>query len=369
IFTKYTVNQKNIKAVFGQTVTLPCQAPKNNKSIIAAEWSRNDLGDKYLLLYWKEQFDPTNQHPSFKNRVDLQDRQMKDGDVSLILKEVTTADSGTYECRVVQRGTNMDDETISTIYLRVVAQGKTVDWSGIASLTSTERTKNIKAVVGQTVTLPCQAPKNNNSIIAAEWSRNDLGDKYLLLYWKEQFDPKKQHPSFKNRVDLQDRQMKDGDVSLILKDVTTTDSGTYECRVVQRGTNMDDDETISTIYLRVVAPGKTNHNITLEWTFTTKPDPKYIFINCDQKSSGKVHEIFSNKIQYHIRDVVEVSVSQDERFLGRVQSDKDALREGRIKLQLSRLRTEDSGMYTCRVKTDYGSGSASSELEVTSKLS
>ncbi|CAI5660314.1 programmed cell death 1 ligand 1-like [Oreochromis niloticus] len=117
--------------------------------------------------------------------------------------------------------------------------------------------KNIKAVVGQTVTLPCQAPKNNNSIIAAEWSRNDLGDKYLLLYWKEQFDPKKQHPSFKNRVDLQDRQMKDGDVSLILKDVTTTDSGTYECRVVQRGTNMDDDETISTIYLRVVAPGQT----------------------------------------------------------------------------------------------------------------
>ncbi|XP_065326099.1 uncharacterized protein LOC134623838 [Pelmatolapia mariae] len=108
-----------------------------------------------------------------------------------------------------------------------------------------------------------------------------------------------------------------------------------------------------------------NHNITLEWMFTTKPDPKYIFINCDQKSSGKVHEIFSNKIQYHIRDVVEVSVSQDERFLGRVQSDKDALREGRIKLQLSRLRTEDSGMYTCHVKTDYGSGSASSELEVT----
>uniref|UniRef100_A0A3Q3BKY9 Ig-like domain-containing protein n=1 Tax=Haplochromis burtoni TaxID=8153 RepID=A0A3Q3BKY9_HAPBU len=111
-----------------------------------------------------------------------------------------------------------------------------------------------------------------------------------------------------------------------------------------------------------------NHNITLEWTFTTKPDSKYIFINCDQKSSGKVHEIFSNKIQYHIRDVVEVSVSQDERFLGRVQSDKDALREGRIKLQLSRLRTEDSGMYTCHVKTDYGSGSASSELEVTSNF-
>ncbi|XP_039457638.1 uncharacterized protein LOC120434142 [Oreochromis aureus] len=118
-------DQKNIKAVPGQTVTLPCQAPNNNRSIIATEWSRNDLGDKYLLLYWKEQFDPKTQHPSFKNRVDLQDRQMKDKDVSLILKDVTTADSGRYECRVVQRGTNMDDETISTIYLRVVPPGQT----------------------------------------------------------------------------------------------------------------------------------------------------------------------------------------------------------------------------------------------------
>ncbi|KAL4008233.1 hypothetical protein ACER0C_002085 [Sarotherodon galilaeus] len=119
-----SADQKHIKAVVGQTVTLPCQAPNNN-SIIAAEWSRADLGDKYLLLYWKEQFDPDEQHPSFKNRVDLQDRQMKDGDVSLILKNVTINDTGTYECRVVQRGTNMDDETISTIYLRVVAPGQT----------------------------------------------------------------------------------------------------------------------------------------------------------------------------------------------------------------------------------------------------
>ncbi|CAI5678456.1 unnamed protein product [Oreochromis niloticus] len=91
-------HQKYITAESGQDVTLTCRAPNNN--IIVVKWSRADLGDEYVLLYRDEQFDPEGQHPSFKNRVDLQDRQMKDGDVSLILKDVTINDTGTYQCHV-----------------------------------------------------------------------------------------------------------------------------------------------------------------------------------------------------------------------------------------------------------------------------
>ncbi|XP_063318868.1 hepatitis A virus cellular receptor 2 homolog isoform X2 [Pelmatolapia mariae] len=39
------------------------------------------------------------------NRVSLQETLMKDGDVSLILNNVSTAESGTYECRVYMKGT------------------------------------------------------------------------------------------------------------------------------------------------------------------------------------------------------------------------------------------------------------------------
>uniref|UniRef100_A0A669EY80 Ig-like domain-containing protein n=1 Tax=Oreochromis niloticus TaxID=8128 RepID=A0A669EY80_ORENI len=95
-----TAHQKIITAESGQDVTLTCRAPNNNIRVV--KWSRADLGDKHVLLYQDEQFDPKGQHPSFKNRVDLQDRQMKDGDVSLILKDVTIDDAGTFECRVVQ---------------------------------------------------------------------------------------------------------------------------------------------------------------------------------------------------------------------------------------------------------------------------
>ncbi|CAI5671470.1 unnamed protein product [Oreochromis niloticus] len=119
--------------------------------------------------------------------------------------------------------------------------------------------KTITAESGQDVTLTCRAP--NNNIIVLEWSRADLRDEYVLLYRDGQFVPDDQHPSFKNRVDLQDRQMKDGDVSLILKDVTINDTGTYKCHVVQRVRGPV--TLINTTYLHVDPPGQTGRSVGL----------------------------------------------------------------------------------------------------------
>uniref|UniRef100_A0AAZ1X6D7 Ig-like domain-containing protein n=1 Tax=Oreochromis aureus TaxID=47969 RepID=A0AAZ1X6D7_OREAU len=243
-------NKKFIIAVMGQMVTLPFRALSSNNPIIAAEWSRADLEPKYVLFYRDYKLFPDYQHASFKDRVHLKDRQMKDKDMSLILKNVTINDTGTYECYVAQRGVNrrkrasLDSYPISTAYLSVVPQSQ----------------KNITAESGENVTLTCRAP-NNIIITGVEWSRHDLKAKYILWYWEKEFVPYYQHPSLKNRVDLQDRQMKDGDVSLILKNVTTAESGTYECCIIQEvrdGRKLDILKTdpISIIHLKVLPPGK-----------------------------------------------------------------------------------------------------------------
>ncbi|XP_041841241.1 uncharacterized protein LOC121639796 isoform X3 [Melanotaenia boesemani] len=107
-----------------------------------------------------------------------------------------------------------------------------------------------------------------------------------------------------------------------------------------------------------------NHNITLEWTFTTKPDVswRFLFIICNLITDHRVLTL------YRVHDGVEVPESQDEKFAGRVQSDKDVLREGRIRLRVSRPRTNDSGLYMCDVKTDYGFSSEKYHLNVTGLL-
>ncbi|KAM4565510.1 myelin-oligodendrocyte glycoprotein-like [Fundulus diaphanus] len=114
-----------LKAEPGQNILLPCWAA-GSRPVTAVEWTRTDLEQtEYVLLYRDQQMVPFYQHPSFRNRVDLQDRMMRDGDVSLVLNNVRSDDTGTYECRVFQAGTrirkraNLDSEPISTIYLDV----------------------------------------------------------------------------------------------------------------------------------------------------------------------------------------------------------------------------------------------------------
>ncbi|XP_027893225.1 CD226 antigen-like isoform X22 [Xiphophorus couchianus] len=149
---------------------------------------------------------------------------MKDGDVSLLLSNVTTSDSGKYECRVFQREATsrkrraLTSDPIGIIFLDVAPP--TVH-------------KNISAVPGQNVSLPCRLP-NNKPAVVVQWTRPDLEPEDVFLFRDEQPDPENQHPFFRNRVELQDRRMKDGDVSLLLSNVTTNDSGKYECRVFQR---------------------------------------------------------------------------------------------------------------------------------------
>ncbi|XP_033182650.1 CD276 antigen homolog [Anabas testudineus] len=114
----------HLQARLGQTVLLPCRAPSSG-SIRAAEWSRPDQELEYVFFYRDGQPDETQQHPSFQNRVELADRQMKEGNLSVILKDVISSDAGTYECRVkvgtaahVKRAV-IKSEAISTVHLTV----------------------------------------------------------------------------------------------------------------------------------------------------------------------------------------------------------------------------------------------------------
>ncbi|XP_015237645.1 PREDICTED: uncharacterized protein LOC107089400 [Cyprinodon variegatus] len=87
-------------------------------------------------------------------------------------------------------------------------------------------------------------------------------------------------------------------------------------------------------------------NITFSWDSMTQTDMSLTNMICFLL-------LRRPKVLYEIINGAEVTEFQDERFAGRVHCDREALREGHLRLHLSRLRTEDSGTYRCDLATGY----------------
>lgn len=112
----------------GDNVLLHCKDPTND-SIGRLEWIRPDLLPDGYVFYFKDGR-PYKGFPRkiFRDRVELSEPQMKDGDVSVVLRNVTANDTGTYVCNVTTSKTNKSI-TINEISLIVKDQGEFVDFS------------------------------------------------------------------------------------------------------------------------------------------------------------------------------------------------------------------------------------------------
>ncbi|XP_044198198.1 nectin-4-like [Thunnus albacares] len=121
-FLSYSVSTE-ITVKPGENVTLQCLSPRG-EAITALMWIRLDLKtDGYVFFFRENRSYENYQHPSFHGRVQLRDPEMKDGDVSVILKNVNINDTGTYKCRVSDG--NKGSEHTNTINLIVTDSGQT----------------------------------------------------------------------------------------------------------------------------------------------------------------------------------------------------------------------------------------------------
>ncbi|XP_035849844.1 polymeric immunoglobulin receptor-like isoform X2 [Sander lucioperca] len=225
----------------GDDVTLQCQAPRDAQ-INMLEWSRPDLeSDPYIFRFIPGESTTRNQHSSYHHRVNLSDPEMKGGDLSVVLKNVSVSDTGTYRCRVGISGGGKP-KVYSTIQLIV---------SDLI----------VEVPCGDNATL--QFKTAYPSISDVNLTRPDLKPDTIFCYNNKSLNTDDQNPSFKDRVELVDRDLKDGDVSLTLKNVNINDTGTYECHVRAAGpkrrrratTDEKPIRTISIIRLQVTEPG------------------------------------------------------------------------------------------------------------------
>ncbi|XP_055369942.1 V-set and immunoglobulin domain-containing protein 8-like isoform X2 [Betta splendens] len=209
----------------GDDVVLPCRDPRGG-AVQGSEWRRPERGGEavfWLNGRW------LYHHLSFKGRVDLRDPEVRDGDVSVVLKNVDLSDAGTYECHVkVDQGF----ELVSSIRLRVAAPPR------------------LRVRPGTDVTLSCHDPEAAD-IDLFKWKK--LNPEQNVFIWQNQesdYDYEDElDRAFHGRVELKEPTMQNGDVSVVLKNVSANDSGTYECHI--RDGSMLTHQLISTVVLEV----------------------------------------------------------------------------------------------------------------------
>ncbi|XP_060951696.1 butyrophilin subfamily 1 member A1-like [Limanda limanda] len=110
----------------GDDATLQCHSNISDAAFMQLQWTRlGQKSDRYVFFYRNNRSYDNKHLQSFRGRVELRDPEMKDGDVSVILKNVTVNDAGTYKCHIISSKTENGERTVfsSNVSLTVTDSG------------------------------------------------------------------------------------------------------------------------------------------------------------------------------------------------------------------------------------------------------
>uniref|UniRef100_A0A3Q2V6G6 Protein kinase domain-containing protein n=1 Tax=Haplochromis burtoni TaxID=8153 RepID=A0A3Q2V6G6_HAPBU len=133
---------KHVSATSGQDVALHCESLRRTNDNLIALWTKEGYtDDRYVFHVWnkrlnetKQHAKETKQHADFHGRVQLIDPSMNNGNVSVIVRNVSVADTGLYSCTVVTGETRDPTELECLVALTVTEHGEsTMDEDGLPS--------------------------------------------------------------------------------------------------------------------------------------------------------------------------------------------------------------------------------------------
>uniref|UniRef100_A0A3Q2C930 Ig-like domain-containing protein n=1 Tax=Cyprinodon variegatus TaxID=28743 RepID=A0A3Q2C930_CYPVA len=140
-------------------------------------------------------------------------------------------------------------------------------------------------LIGGEVTLPCRA-EGYMPLELMEWSRPGTHLQYVVIFRTQSQDLEIPEQRYEGRVELKDRE--NGDVSLVLKNVTAEDGGTYECYVKRDTDRMKRAiQPVSTIYLDVLPPPPLGESVCL-WIRTSS---SFLILNAGEFFNTRINLI------------------------------------------------------------------------------
>ncbi|XP_073669912.1 uncharacterized protein [Paramisgurnus dabryanus] len=206
--------------------------------------------------------------------------------------------------------------------------------------------------LGGSVVLPCSLDSLLSlEDLEVEWRRSD-SQTLIHLYQDGDIRPQAQHQDYHDRAHFFTEDIKHGNFSLLLNNLTAEDDGQYTCKV---HTGQESEETVVEIKHaeRLIVSGSSRSispsvgdDVTLSCSVDSHIKPEeiervlWLKINKDKRILVLLYQY--NEI---------LSESSDEQYRDRVEFFTDEIHRGNFSLRLKRVRTEDKGVYICQVFT------------------
>ncbi|XP_025760047.1 muscle M-line assembly protein unc-89 isoform X1 [Oreochromis niloticus] len=294
-------------------VLLPFKIKEGFTQDVKVEWKhKNKMVHEYQI--GKDQCHLKGQDQ--KQRTEMKKDPLNTKDLSLTLKDLHLTDSGVYTCTVYNKDGHMLLQKSVTLSVRVP---------------EVQMVETVKGV--QSVLLPFTTDIKLQDV-TAEWKHED---KKVHVYQRDQ-----NQSYIQSRTEVKNEQIKNGDLSLTLKDLHLTDSGVYTCTVYNKDGHMLLQKSV-TLSVReyqlemvevtqgkefVLLPFKIKEGFTQD-------------VKVEWKHKNKmVHEYQIGKDQCHLK-------GQDQKQ--RTEMKKDPLNTKDLSLTLKDLHLTDSGVFTCTV--------------------
>uniref|UniRef100_A0A669CB39 Ig-like domain-containing protein n=1 Tax=Oreochromis niloticus TaxID=8128 RepID=A0A669CB39_ORENI len=294
-------------------VLLPFKIKEGFTQDVKVEWKhKNKMVHEYQI--GKDQCHLKGQDQ--KQRTEMKKDPLNTKDLSLTLKDLHLTDSGVYTCTVYNKDGHMLLRKSVTLSVRVP---------------EVQMVETVKGV--QSVLLPFTTDIKLQDV-TAEWKHED---KKVHVYKGDQ-----NQSYIQSRTEVKNEQIKNGDLSLTLKDLHLTDSGVYTCTVYNKDGHMLLQKSVT---LSVKEYQLEMVEVTQGKEFVLLPFKIKEGFTQDVKVEWKhknkmVHEYQIGKDQCHLK-------GQDQKQ--RTEMKKDPLNTKDLSLTLKDLHLTDSGVYTCTV--------------------
>ncbi|XP_042370384.1 coxsackievirus and adenovirus receptor homolog [Plectropomus leopardus] len=132
-FCAFALSQeiKSVAVKSGGDVTLPCMTQEDG-DIMIIRWNIPEVNsDEFVFLYHSQTIQKLYMDSKYHNRVELKDPEMKNGDASIVLKNASVTDTGTYECQVsvnrIGRNRRNEPKLTGIVKLQVTDSGELVE--------------------------------------------------------------------------------------------------------------------------------------------------------------------------------------------------------------------------------------------------